>query len=55
MKLFFYLKNEFLNFRFNKMIFSHVDFDNCTFQAVEFSSIKSSKTHFIDSIIENSK
>lgn len=50
-----YKDSKFFNCKFNKMIFSHVDFDNCTFQAVEFSSIKSSKTHFIDSIIENSK
>lgn len=37
------------------MVLSHVDFDNCTFQFVEFSSIKSSKTHFTDSIIVHSK
>ena len=37
------------------MVFSHVDFDNCTFQSVEFSSIKSSKTHFTDSVIVHSK
>lgn len=37
------------------MVFSHIDFDNCTFQSVEFSSIKSSKTHFRDSIIIYSK
>lgn len=37
------------------MVFSHVDFDNCTFQSVEFNNIKSSKTHFTHSIIVHSK
>ncbi|KAK2577228.1 hypothetical protein KPH14_003374 [Odynerus spinipes] len=41
--------------KFTKMVLSHVDFVNCTFQFVEFSSIKSSKTHFTDSIIMHSK
>ncbi|XP_033226179.1 synaptic vesicle glycoprotein 2B-like isoform X2 [Belonocnema kinseyi] len=50
-----YKDSKFFNCKFNKMIFSHVDFDNCTFQAVFFNGIKSSKTHFTDSIIENSK
>ncbi|XP_057322020.1 synaptic vesicle glycoprotein 2B-like [Microplitis mediator] len=50
-----YKNSIFINCKFTKMVFSHVDFDNCTFKSVEFISIKSSKTHFVDSIIVNSK
>ncbi|CAD6233449.1 GSCOCG00007199001-RA-CDS [Cotesia congregata] len=50
-----YKNSKFINCKFNKMVFSHVDFVNCTFKSVDFISIKSSKTHFADSIIVNSK
>ncbi|XP_014217392.1 synaptic vesicle glycoprotein 2C-like isoform X2 [Copidosoma floridanum] len=50
-----YKDTRFQNCKFHKLVISHVDFDNCTFQSVDFSNIRSSKTHFIDSVIVDSK
>ncbi|XP_044002671.1 synaptic vesicle glycoprotein 2B-like isoform X3 [Aphidius gifuensis] len=50
-----YKKSKFFNCQFNKMIISHVKFYNCTFKSVDFTSIRSSKTYFIDSEIVDSK
>lgn len=40
---------------FSNIVLSHITFKNCTFNFTDFSSVHSSKTYFIDSVLENSR
>nr|CAD7441265.1 unnamed protein product [Timema bartmani] len=48
-----WMSSSFIDCRFHHLILSHVTFSNCTLEKVEFSNVKSSRTYFKDSLIQD--
>lgn len=48
-----YTNCHFVNCTFRRMFMSHVTFNNCTFTGTEFTNVKTSRTQFKFSILEN--
>lgn len=48
-----YTNCRFVNCTFRRMFISHVTFNNCTFLDTEFTNVKTSRTQFKFSTLEN--